>query len=125
MIFLPDDNDDDIEVPPEIEEIIEQLLQAIRSPSSDIRWSTAKGLGRITSRLPKAFGDEVVESIIDIFNPLEPNEGWHGACLSIAELGNYSSPSVTRIGLFPHCLTFVPYLFLFFQQNAAYYSHIG
>lgn len=77
-----------MEVPPEIEEIIEELLQAMRNPSSDIRWSTAKGIGRITSRLPKEFGDEVVGSVIEILNPLEPHEAWHGACLSIAELGN-------------------------------------
>lgn len=74
-------------MPPEIEEIIEELLQAMRNPSSDIRWSAAKGIGRITSRLPKEFGDEVVGSVIEIFNPLEPHEAWHGACLAIAELG--------------------------------------
>lgn len=78
--------DEDIEVPAEIEEVIEELLQAMRNPSSVIRWSAAKGLGRITSRLPKEFGDEVVGSVIEILNPLEPNEAWHGACLSIAEL---------------------------------------
>lgn len=81
------DEDDDIEVPAEIEEVVEELLQAMRNPSSDIRWSAAKGLGRITSRLPKEFGDEVVGSVIEILSPLEPNEAWHGACLSIAELG--------------------------------------
>lgn len=59
----------------------------MRSPSSDIRWSAAKGIGRITSRLPKEFGDEVVGSVIEILSPLEPHEAWHGACLSIAELG--------------------------------------
>lgn len=74
-------------MPSEIEEIIEELLQAMRSPSSDIRWSAAKGIGRITSRLPKEFGDEVVGSVIEILSPLEPHEAWHGACLSIAELG--------------------------------------
>lgn len=84
-----EENEDDMEVPPEIEEIIEELLQSMRNPSSDIRWSAAKGIGRITSRLPKDFGDEVVGSVIEILNPLEPHEAWHGACLSIAELGNY------------------------------------
>lgn len=59
----------------------------MRNPSSDIRWSAAKGLGRVTIRLPKEFGDEVVGSVIEILNPLEPNEAWHGACLTIAELG--------------------------------------
>lgn len=82
-----EENEDDMEVPPEIEEIIEELLQAMRNPSSDIRWSAAKGIGRTTSRLPKDFGDEVVGSVIEILNPLEPHEAWHGACLSIAELG--------------------------------------
>lgn len=81
-------NEDDVddEVPAEVEEVIEELLQALRNPSSDIRWSAAKGIGRVTSRLPKDFGDEVVGSVIEILNPLEANEGWHGACLAIAEL---------------------------------------
>lgn len=93
-----EENDDDIEVPAEIEEVIEELLQAMRNPSSDIRWSAAKGLGRITSRLPKEFGDEVVGSVIEILNPLEPNEAWHGACLSIAELAKRGLLLPYRLG---------------------------
>lgn len=76
-----------MDVPAEIEEIIEELLQTMRHASGEIRWSAAKGIGRIASRLPKDFGDEVVGSIIEILNPLEPNEAWHGACLAVAELG--------------------------------------
>lgn len=53
---LTDESDDDIAVPEEIEEIIEELLQALRSPSSDVRWSAAKGIGRVTNRLPKSLG---------------------------------------------------------------------
>lgn len=66
----------------------------MRNPSSDIRWSAAKGIGRTTSRLPKDFGDEVVGSVIEILNPLEPHEAWHGACLAIAELGKFSSKDI-------------------------------
>lgn len=58
----------------------------MRSPSSAIRWSAAKGIGRVTSRLPRALGDEVVGSVIEILSPLEPHEAWHGGCLAIAEL---------------------------------------
>lgn len=86
---LADQNEDieeEIHVPSEIEEIVDELLQGLRSASSDIRWSAAKGLGRVTSRLPKEFGDEVVGSVIEILNPLEENEAWHGSCLAIAEL---------------------------------------
>lgn len=80
------ETDDEIDVPAQIEEIVEELLQALRNASGDIRWSAAKGLGRITIRLPKELGDEVVGSVIEIINPMEQNEGWHGACLAIAEL---------------------------------------
>lgn len=77
---------EEIQDPSKIEEVINELLEGLRSASSDIRWSAAKGIGRVTSRLPKEFGDEVVGNVIDILNPLEPNEAWHGSCLAIAEL---------------------------------------
>lgn len=81
-----EETDEDIFVPEEIEDIIEELLQGLKSASSDIRWLSAKGMGRVTNRLPKSFGDEIVGSVIEILNPLEPHEAWHGACLGIAEL---------------------------------------
>lgn len=80
------DDDSAIQVPSEVEEVFDALLQGLRSASSDVRWSAAKGLGRVTCRLPKDFGDEVVGSVIEILNPLEQNEAWHGSCLAIAEL---------------------------------------
>jgi hypothetical protein len=70
--------DDEIDIPDEIEEVIEQLLLGLKSPSSDVRWLAAKGIGRITNRLPKELGDDIVGSVIEILNPLEQHEAWHG-----------------------------------------------
>lgn len=83
---IAQDEEDDIEVPDEIEDVIEQLLHGLKSSSGDVRWLSAKGIGRVTNRLPKALGDEVVGSVIEILNPLEQHEAWHGACLAVAEL---------------------------------------
>lgn len=69
---------DDVDVPDEIEEVVEQLLHGLKSASGDVRWLSAKGIGRVTNRLPKALGDEVVGSVIEILNPLEQHEAWHG-----------------------------------------------
>lgn len=69
---------DDVDVPDEIEEVIEQLLHGLRSASGDVRWLSAKGIGRVTNRLPKSLGDEVVGSVIEILSPLEQHEAWHG-----------------------------------------------
>lgn len=80
------EDEDDDEVPAEIEEIIEKLLSGLKSNSTIVRWSSAKGIGRITNRLPKALGDEVVSSVIELINPLEQDDAWHGACLALAEL---------------------------------------
>ncbi|XP_063705548.1 tubulin-specific chaperone D [Culicoides brevitarsis] len=80
------DDDENFTVPDEIEDVIEELLQGLRSASSDCRWLSAKGVGRICNRLPKTLGDDVVGSVIEILNPLEPHEAWHGACLALAEL---------------------------------------
>lgn len=69
---------DDVDVPDEIEEVIEQLLHGLKSASGDVRWLSAKGIGRVTNRLPKDLGDEVVGSVIEILSPLEQHEAWHG-----------------------------------------------
>lgn len=78
--------DEEVVVPDAIEEVIEELLQGLRSGGNDVRWSAAKGIGRVTNRLSKELADEVIGSVIDILNPLEPHEAWHGACLALAEL---------------------------------------
>jgi hypothetical protein len=74
-----------------------------------VRWSAAKGIGRITGRLPAEMGDEVVQCTVDLFQyrarlnawlyysclawfllfeirPSEPDAAWHGGCLATAEL---------------------------------------
>ena len=44
-------------------------------------------IGRITGRLPKELADEVVGSLMDLFNLQESDGAWHGGCLALAELG--------------------------------------
>lgn len=81
--------DDSFTIPAQIEDVIEELLQGLRSSGSDIRWSAAKGIGRVTNRLSKEFADDVVESVMGMLNHLEPHEAWHGACLALAELAKH------------------------------------
>eukprot|EP00966_Prymnesium_polylepis_P056568 1308980-Prymnesium_polylepis.1 len=61
-------------VPEEIEEIIGQLLQGLGDSDTVVRWSAAKGIGRVTGRLPMELADDVVGSVLDLLSPgEEPN----------------------------------------------------
>jgi hypothetical protein len=51
-----------------------------------VRWTAAKGIGRITNRLPKELGDEVVQSVLQLFSVGEGDSAWHGGCFALAEL---------------------------------------
>ncbi|XP_060524658.1 tubulin-specific chaperone D [Cylas formicarius] len=76
-----------IEVPDDVEEIIDQLIQGLRCPDSVVRWTAAKGVGRVTSRLPKDLADDVVGYVVELLGPRENDAAWHGGCIALAELG--------------------------------------
>ena len=50
-----------------------------------MRWSAAKGIGRICERLPKELAGDVIHSIEELFSIGESDWAWHGGCLAIAE----------------------------------------
>lgn len=82
-----EDDESNIEVPDEIEEVIDQLLQGLRNSDSIVRWCAAKGIGRVTGRLTKDLADDVVGSVLELLSPRESDGAWHGSCLALAELG--------------------------------------
>ncbi|KAI0251997.1 TBCD protein [Lactifluus subvellereus] len=92
------ENEDCVEVPEEIEAVLEELFQAVQDRDTVVRWSAAKGVARISERLPAEFTSQVVDTVIGLFSihsiaiaslydmPAIAESTWHGACLSCAEL---------------------------------------
>jgi hypothetical protein len=88
----PVQDDSDADVPSEVEEIVGLLLAALGDADTVIRWSAAKGIGRITGRLPRAFADDVVGSVRDLFEAERDDTAWHGGALVLAELARRVRP---------------------------------
>lgn len=78
--------EEDLDVPEIVEEIIELLLSGLRDSDTVVRWSAAKGIGRVTARLTSALSEDVLSSILELFSPGEGDGSWHGGCLALAEL---------------------------------------
>ncbi|CAG0892864.1 unnamed protein product [Cyprideis torosa] len=78
---------EDYDIPEEVELIIERLLEGLRNSENIVRWSAAKGIGRITGRLPVELAEDVISSLLDLFSLNELDSAWHGSCLALAELG--------------------------------------
>ncbi|NXF81871.1 TBCD protein, partial [Sclerurus mexicanus] len=92
------EDDEEYDIPGEIENVVEQLLVGLKDKDTIVRWSAAKGIGRITGRLPKELADDVIGSLLDCFRSVltklcsalsfqETDNAWHGGCLALAELG--------------------------------------
>ena len=69
-----------------LETIIDYLMQKLTDKEYIVRWSAAKGLGRICERLTKTMVEDIFHNLFDLFKEEENEFAWHGACLCIAEL---------------------------------------
>lgn len=96
---LPASQQEDEDVPEEIDAYIAQLLNGLQDSDTVVRYSAAKGLARICERLPAHFIDQVAEAITQLFSinalvlPGKEDDysavsehTWQGACLALAEL---------------------------------------
>ena len=63
------------------------MLDSLRHQSHIVRFSAAKGIGRITSRLSKELSCEIVSNLLNMLDFRENDSAWHGSCLTLAELG--------------------------------------
>jgi hypothetical protein len=77
---------EDIEIPEEIEEILDKILTFLSDKATIVRWSAAKGIGRLTMRLTKSLGLDIVNAVISQFDDKNNEDVWHGCCLALAEL---------------------------------------
>ena len=66
----------------QLEGVIEALLVGLADKDTVVRWSAAKGLGRLTMRLPKDLADEVVGSVLEDF--FAPSEAACPRCFGMA-----------------------------------------
>ncbi|KAF9013516.1 TBCD protein [Cyathus striatus] len=92
----------DIDIPTEIETILEQLFDTLSDKDTIVRWSASKGVARIAERLPSDFANQVFQTVVGLFSihsiaaaslydmPTVAESTWHGACLACAEMARRS-----------------------------------
>jgi len=77
----------DYEVDFEILEILlDKMLNSLVDREYIVRWSSAKGIGRLCERLSKGMVDDILNTIFELFNDEENEFSWQGGILAIAEL---------------------------------------
>ena len=91
-------NTDLFRVPDQVEDSMAHLVHSLTDPATTVRWSAAKGIGRVTERLPAICADDVLDAIIELTLDNENDNAWHGACLSIAELARRGLLLPKRLG---------------------------
>ena|SRR3990167_3282858 len=72
----------DIEIGEQEEEIAAKatdvLLNGVRDYDTQVRWTSARQLSYLAARLPKDFVAQIIDSVVELFSPLEEDASWHG-----------------------------------------------
>lgn len=96
-----------------------------------VRWSAAKGVARISDRLPWDFTEQVLETIMGHFSthsiavasiydmPAIAESTWHGACLACAEMARRGLVSKAQLSTLVDwlCKVRLTYVFVIFASN--------
>ncbi|WZN60722.1 tubulin-specific chaperone D [Chloropicon roscoffensis] len=80
------EDEEDVEEIEEVEELVGSFLENLCDKDTIVRWSAAKGIGRVASRLPKDMIADIIDSVLELFSKTEGDGAWHGGCLALAEL---------------------------------------
>ena len=91
--------EDDSYVPAEIDYIVDRMLAALSDRDTVVRWSGAKGVGRLTGRLPGHLADEVVEAVLQQFERAQGDQVVHSFCAANKTSINFYS-SLDSVNLF-------------------------
>jgi hypothetical protein len=81
-----EEEDDFFIIPDQVEVAMGHLIDAITDSSTVVRWSAAKGVGRLTERLPSLCALDVLDAVLALCQDPDKDHAWHGACLTLAEL---------------------------------------
>lgn len=119
--------DEDIDVPEELEGVLEHLIKALQDKVNQfssfkrpdfhdilqdtiVRYSAAKGIARISERLPSEFVDQILDNVLHLFTihsiglariyemPAIAEGTWHGTCLACAEMARRGLIADERLG---------------------------
>jgi hypothetical protein len=75
--------DDDVDLD-KLENIIGFLFDQLDDRDTVVRWSAAKGIGRLTSRLDLDLANDILDAILDTFQNLT-EFSWHGGLMTLGE----------------------------------------
>jgi hypothetical protein len=97
-------------VPDQVEDAMGKVIEALSHASTIVRWSAAKGVGRITERLPALCAEDVLDAVLEYFSDADKDGCWHGACLTLAELARRGLLLPNRLqDVVPHIVHAVQY----------------
>lgn len=81
-----------------LEFVIDCLLKALKDKDTIVRWSAAKGVGRIASKLPIGLAKHVADLVLANFNSSQSDAAWHGGCLALAEMSRRGCLLPSQLG---------------------------
>jgi hypothetical protein len=85
-------------VPDPVEDAMGHMIVSLQHKSTIVRWTAAKGVGRLTERLPSICADDVLDALLELCRHEDKDNAWHGACLALAELARRGLLLPTRLG---------------------------
>lgn len=66
---------------------VDALLTGLSDRDTVVRWSSAKGVARVASKLDASFVKQMMETLVEMMKaPLASETMWHGGCLALAEM---------------------------------------